>query len=156
MANNLPVIVSHFAVIFAPCLCRSTVTCASDVCRLHVMKGVDFLAVIDSSPELASSLRNMCRKRLFKKAVKSYSLEKTRGLTKDDIVAAFYDADVDRSGSLNLDEVRRLMHRMDPSYPMEEIRELLKFVDVDEDGKISLEEFKNVFRQFEEEKDADY
>lgn len=120
------------------------------------MKGVDFLAVIDSSPELASSLRNMCRKRLFKKAVKSYSLEKTRGLTKDDIVAAFYDADVDRSGSLNLDEVRRLMHRMDPSYPMEEIRELLKFVDVDEDGKISLEEFKNVFRQFEEEKDADY
>jgi Ca2+-binding EF-hand superfamily protein len=117
------------------------------------MKGRDFLAAVETSPELASSLRNMCRKRLFKKAVKVYSLEKTRGMTKEDIVAAFYDADVDRTGNLNLDEVRRLMHRMDPSYPMEEIRELLKFVDVDEDGNISLEEFKNLFRHFEGEED---
>lgn len=115
------------------------------------MKGRDFLAAVDSSPELASSLRNMCRKRLFKKAVKMYSLERTRGLSKEDIVAAFHDADIDQSGHLNLDEVRRLMHRMDPSYPLEEIRELLKFVDVDEDGRISLEEFKNLFRLFEEE-----
>jgi Ca2+-binding EF-hand superfamily protein len=119
------------------------------------MKGEDFLAAVESSPELASSLRNMCRKRLFKKAVKAYSLEKTRGMTNEDIVAAFYDADIDRSGALNLDEVRRLMHRMDPSFPMEEIRELLKFVDVDGDGKISLDEFKNLFRQFEAEKDAE-
>jgi Ca2+-binding EF-hand superfamily protein len=35
---------------------------------------------------------------------------------------------------------------------MEEIKLLLKFVDVDEDGQITLEEFKRLFRQFEDEK----
>lgn len=130
----------------------STVTCATDTCRLTEMKGEDFLAVVQSSPEMAASLRDMCRKRLFKKAVKAYSLEKKRGLSDDDIVAAFHDADIDGSGSLNLDEVRRLMHRMDPAFPLEEIRALLKFVDVDEDGKIDLKEFKRLFRQFEDEK----
>lgn len=116
------------------------------------MKGEDFLAVVESSPDTASSLRDMCRKRLFKKAVKAYSLERGSGLSDEDIVAAFHDADIDRSGSLNLDEVRRLMHRMDPKYPIDEIRALLKYVDVDEDGSITLEEFKRLFRQFEDEK----
>ena len=116
------------------------------------MKGEDFLAVVNSSPEMASTLRNMCRQRLFKKAVKQFSLQENRGLSDDDIVAAFHDADVDRSGSLSLDEVRRLMHRMDPNFPMEEIKALLSFIDVDEDGGVNLEEFKRLFRQFEDEK----
>jgi len=131
----------------------STVTCASDICRLHVMNGEDFLALVESSPNMAKALRDMCRKRLFKKAVKTYALESKRGLSDDDLVAAFYDADIDRTGTLNLDEVRRLMHRMDPNYPMEEIQALLKFVDVDGDGKISLDEFKSIFRQFEDVKE---
>lgn len=130
----------------------STVKCTTDTCTVLEMKGEDFLAVLNSSPEMASSLRNMCRKRLFKKAVKQFSLHKNRGLSDDDIVAAFHDADYDRSGSLSLDEVRRLMHRMDPNFPMDEIRALLKFIDVDEDGGVNLEEFKRLFRQFEDEK----
>ena len=130
----------------------STVTCLSDTCRLHEMKGEDFIALVESSPEMAASLRNMCRKRLFKKAVKSYSLEKKRGLSDEAIIAAFHDADIDGSGSLSLEEVRRLMHRMDPKFPLSEIKALLEFVDVDEDGQITLEEFKRLFRQFEDEK----
>jgi serine/threonine protein kinase len=132
----------------------STVTCVSDTCRLHVMNGADFLAVVESSPEMAESLRNMCRKRLFKRAVKAYSLEKKRGLSDDDIVAAFHDADIDRSGSLSLEEVRRLMHHMDPNFPIEEIQALLKWVDINEDGQMTLAEFKRLFRQFEDEKAA--
>jgi CRP-like cAMP-binding protein len=130
----------------------STVTCVSDTCRLHEMQGEDFIAALESSPDLAESLRNMCRKRLFKKAVKAYSLEKKRGLSDDDIVAAFYDADIDKSGTLSLEEVRRIMHRMDPKFPMSEIMALLKYVDVNEDGQMTLEAFKRLFRQFEDEK----
>ena len=89
---------------------------------------------------------------MFKKAVKQFSLQKNRGLSDDDIVAAFYDADLDKSGSLNIEEVRRLMHRMDPKFPMSEIHHLMKFVDVDEDGQVNLDEFKRIFRQFEDEK----
>lgn len=117
------------------------------------MKGDDFLAVVDSTTGMAASLRNMCRKRLFKKAVKSYSLSKKRGLSDEDLVAAFHDADIDKSGSLNLEELRRLMHRMDPDIPMQDIVELMKFVDVDEDGFVSFEEYIRLFRQFEKEKE---
>ena len=56
------------------------------------------MAVVKSSPGMAEALRNMCRKRLFKKAVKQFSLDKNRGLSDDDIVAAFHDADMDNSG----------------------------------------------------------
>ena len=60
------------------------------------MRGDDFMAVVNSSPGTAAALRNMCRKRLFKKAVKQFSLHKNRGLSDDDIVAAFHDADLDK------------------------------------------------------------
>jgi Ca2+-binding EF-hand superfamily protein len=42
---------------------------------------------------------------------------------------------------------------MDPKFPMSEIEHLMNFVDVDEDGQVNLEEFKRIFRQFEDEKD---
>lgn len=127
----------------------STVTCVSDTCRLHEMQAKDFLQLVESSPEMAKALRDMCRKRLFKKAVKAFSLERKRGLSDEDIVATFHEADLDRTGLINIDELRELMHRMDPTLPLEEIQAILKFIDVDEDGKISLEEFKRLFRQFE-------
>lgn len=124
----------------------STVICSSNTCNLHEMVGSDFLAVLESSPDAAASLRDMCRKRLFKKAVKTFSLEKKRGLTNDDIVAAFHEVDADNSGLLSFDEIKDLMHSMDPTIPEQEIRSLLKFIDIDEDGLISLEEFKRLFR----------
>jgi CRP-like cAMP-binding protein len=130
----------------------STVRCLSDTCHLQEMRAEDFMAVVESSPDLAAALRNMCRKRLFKRAVKQFSLQTNRGLSDEDIVAAFHDADVDKSGSLNVDEVRAIMHRMDPKFPISEIHQLMKFVDVDEDGQVSLDEFKRIFRQFEDEK----
>ncbi|KAL3917541.1 MAG: hypothetical protein SGILL_004665, partial [Bacillariaceae sp.] len=131
----------------------STVKCVTDTCHLHEMRKEDFMAVVATSPDLATSLKNMCRKRLFKRAVKQFSLYKKRGLSDDDIVAAFHDADLDKSGTLNVEEVRALMHRMDPNFPISEIQQLMKFVDVDEDGFVSLDEFKRLFRQFEDEKE---
>ena len=130
----------------------STVTCNSDICRLYEMRGADFLALFESSPEMLKALKNMARKRLFKRAVKAYSLEKKRGLTNEDLERVFHEFDVDGNGSLDLADITRLMHRMDPDYPVEEIKELLKFVDVNEDGHMTLEEFKSLFRQFEDEK----
>lgn len=130
----------------------STVTCISDTCKVYEMRRDDFLAVVESAPGLAEALKNMSRKRYLKKAVKQLSLSKNRGLTDDDLVAAFHEADMDKSGFLNVNEVQKLMHDMDPDFPVKEIHALLKYVDVDEDGLVSLEEFKRLFRQFENEK----
>lgn len=113
------------------------------------MQGKDFLDLLESSPETAASLRDMCRKRIFKKAVKKMNVDKRRGFGEDDLVAAFREADVDNSGKLQIDEVRGIMHRLDPNFPESEIVAILKFMDVDEDGSCSLEEFKRIFRVFE-------
>jgi len=127
----------------------STVICKSESCVLHEMMGADFLAFLDTSPETKEMLQNMCRKRLFKKAVKSYSLFKKRGLSNDDLIKAFQEADEDKDGGLSLNEIRQLMHAMDPTIPEKDIVGLLKFIDLDEDGKLSFEDFKRIFRSFE-------
>ena len=127
----------------------STVTCASESCVLHEMMGSDFLAFLDTSPDTKLMLQNMCRKRMFKKAVKAYSLMKKRGFSNEDLIKAFEEADLDKSGDLGLDEIKKLMHATDPTIPDRDIVELLKYIDVDEDGKLTVEEFKRLFRQFE-------
>jgi CRP-like cAMP-binding protein len=133
----------------------STVICASDTCRLHEMQGKDFKALIKSSPEMAASLRNMCQKRVFKKAVKAFSLANQRGISSQDIIDAFHRADVDHSGTLNLDEIRNLFHAIDPTFPDKEIQAFLDYVDVDQDGQVTLVEFKRLFRQFDESNEGE-
>jgi hypothetical protein len=129
---------------------RSTVICKSDKCKVHVMRGTDFLEVVESSPELASSLRDMCRKRLFKKAVKKFARDNHRSFSVSGLEQAFQDADVKRKGSLSLDELRTLFRRMDPNFPEGDIVAFLNFIDVDEDGRLDFEEFKLIFRVFGE------
>ena len=101
------------------------------------MTGADFLAYLESSPKTKDALLNMCRKRLFKKAVKKYSMEHNRGFTNDDLTKAFQLADADGNGILDINEIRKVMHAMDPSIPEAEIVELMKFIDVDADGSLS-------------------
>lgn len=126
----------------------STVICSSDACILHEMKGSDFHEFLKDRPDTKAMLRNMCLKRLLKRAVKTHLIHHKRGLSNEDLTKAFEDADIDKSGDLSLDEVRKLMHAMDPTIAEKDIISLLKFIDVDEDNKINFNDFKRMFRQF--------
>merc|ERR1711933_298822 len=128
----------------------STVKCVSDTCRLHEMRGSDFIAAVQSSPEATSSLMDMCRKRYFKKAIKKLNRDKKRTFNEDDLVGAFHEADQNNQGSLGFNEIRSIMHRMDSDIPESEIVALFRFLDIDESGSISLTEFKRIFRVFED------
>ncbi len=94
-------------------------------------------------------MQNMCRKRLFKRAVKSYLTGQKRGFTNDDLMKAFEDVDADKSGYLSLDELRSLMNNMDPTMSEDDLVKLMNYLDVDEDGQLGSDEFKRIFRQFE-------
>jgi len=134
----------------------STVICASDKCYLHEMMGSDFTAFLESYPDTKSDLLNMCRKRLFKKAVKRYAMQHNRGFSNKDLIQAFAHADKDNNGDLDIDEVKKLMHAMDPTIHEKDIIELMRYIDVDEDGKLSFNDFKRLFRSFEfGERDGD-
>merc|ERR1712008_548959 len=110
------------------------------------MKGTDFHAFLKNRPETKEILENMCRKRLFKRAVKSYLLHRKRGFSNDEMIRAFEEMDTDKSGDLSLDDLRKLMHAMDPTIAEKHIVGLLNFIDVDEDGKLNFNDFKKIFR----------
>lgn len=101
------------------------------------MMGADFLAYLETSPETKTTLLNMCRKRFFKKAIKKFALEHNSGFSNDDLIKAFESADTDKNGMLELPEVRKIMHAMDPTIPEEDIVELMNFINVGENGKLS-------------------
>ena len=116
----------------------STVVCASADCSLHEMRGPDFLSLVDSDPAYARALGDMCRKRMFQKAMKSYLL--SSGLGVNELEKAFRDADRDRSGTLSLTELAALMHNMgkNSSIPEKDVKELLDSLDLDDDGQVTL------------------
>mmetsp|Transcript_3436 Transcript_3436/g.5370 ORF Transcript_3436/g.5370 Transcript_3436/m.5370 type:complete len:866 (+) Transcript_3436:173-2770(+) len=118
----------------------STVICASEHCKVHEMSGPDFLELVESYPETARFLRDMCSKRLLKKAIgiaKVYS--------RDDLRTVFDAADADKSGAISVGELTNVMKSMDPDFPDEDIASLMKAMDLDEDGAVSFEEFARVF-----------
>ena len=53
--------------------------------------------------------------------------------------------DADKSGRINLDEIRIMLKDMDPSVPEEEIQGVLKALDIDETNGVNFEEFKLLF-----------
>jgi len=118
----------------------STVMCASDTCKVHEMTGSNFMSLLESSPETARFLRDMCNKRLLKRAMgvgKAYS--------DSDLREIFDFVDLDKSGKINLSELRVVMKKLDNDFPEEQIRNLMKMLDLDEDGFVNFEEFKHVF-----------
>lgn len=116
----------------------STVVCDSADCSLHEMRGSDFLSLVDSDPAYARALGDMCRKRMFQKAMKSHLLSSGLGL--NEVEKAFRDADRDRSGTLSLTELAALMHSMgkNSSIPEKDVKELLDSLDLDDDGQVTL------------------
>ena len=115
--------------------------CASPECQLHEMKGSDFYAMLESDPSTTNALRDMCRKRLFQKAVRHHAEE----LSNEELTKVFHAFNKDKSGALSLSEVKSLMKQV--SLPESEVGELLKSLDLDEDGKVTMDEFQRVFKQ---------
>jgi len=106
------------------------------------MLGADFNRLIDTDANAARAIRDMCRKRMLQKAVKSYLLSKNSGISAADLERAFRDADGEGKGTLTLGEVRNLMLNMgkNAEIPEAEIQELLKSLDYDDDGRVNINE----------------
>ena len=53
--------------------------------------------------------------------------------------------DADKSGKINLDEIRIILKGVNPSVPETEIRGILEALDIDESDVVNFEEFKLIF-----------
>ena len=109
------------------------------------MKGSDFLLLLQSDPEHAAALRDMCRKKMLQKAIKSSRFG-------DDVTRAFKAADKDQSGTLSLEEMKDLMLQLgtNSEIPEREIMALLTSLDTDDDGQVTLEDILESMKLFKE------
>lgn len=67
----------------------STVTCATETCRLYEMQASDFLQLMTSSPMLAKELTDNCHEQLLEATVRTHSPENSHELSGEDIFATF-------------------------------------------------------------------
>ena len=122
---------------------NTTAICASDDCLLYEMKARDFYELYNTSRHIKASLREVCFRREFQKALVKKTKKEFPSV--DDLREVFDAADIDRSGCLSIEEGADLLKSFDPSLTDEEVKEVLASLDLDSSGKISFNEFKIIF-----------
>ena len=123
---------------------NSSAVCVSpEGCQVYQMQGDDFRKLMDSSPEVKDSLRDLCLRRNFKKAV---VMRLQKEFPYDDPRQAF-DAIKEgvKGNALTMEEVRRLLRGWDKDITDEEIAEVVERLDLTKSGFISYDEFKKIF-----------
>jgi CRP-like cAMP-binding protein len=127
-------------------LCRprnTSAVCVSDTCTTHEMKARDFYELYESHPNIKSSLRELCYRREFQKALVKMTKKEFPSI--NDLADVFNAADIDGTGFLEIDEVKKVLISFDPSLSETEIKEVLMSLDLDESGRISFDGFKLIF-----------
>jgi len=121
---------------------ESTAVCVED-CTLSEIRGIDFLPVLESSPDTANALRDINRKRLFKIGVANAA---NRSFSLPNLRKAFDAVDENGDGYLNFKEISQVVLDLYPDYPKEEMEELMRSIDMNSDSEISFKEFEQIFK----------
>jgi hypothetical protein len=118
--------------------------CVSEHCKLQAMSAGDFYKLLESHPSLKESIRDICLRRDFQKALCA-RIKKPFPKKIADLREAFDIVDNSKSGAIELRELRTIIKRFDPNFTEHNIREVLQSLDLDESGKVSWAEFKKMF-----------
>jgi serine/threonine protein kinase len=120
-----------------------TAICHSEAgCIAHEFMGRDFRKLMDSSPNVQTSLRDLLLRREFKKAV---VLRLGQEFPYTHPEEAFAAADASKIGVLDFKSIANLMRDMDPDYTDDEVREIIQVLDLTNSGDVAFDEFKKVF-----------
>uniref|UniRef100_A0A7S2YCT2 cGMP-dependent protein kinase n=1 Tax=Entomoneis paludosa TaxID=265537 RepID=A0A7S2YCT2_9STRA len=120
--------------------------CKSDECKALVLHARDFQKLLSTQPHFKESIREICLRREFQKAL---CVDTGKPFPKDekDLKAAF-DFVASHSGNtefIEFDGLKSLLHNFDPTYTEEDMLDILESLDLDETGRISWSEFKRIF-----------
>jgi serine/threonine protein kinase len=123
---------------------NNSATCATKECKYHVMLAKDLFKLLESHPSVKDSLRDICLRREFMKAL-VFATKKAFPTRDQDLWAAFDAADFNRSGRLDLSDIAQMVKQMDGTYTDENVKEILDSLDLDQTGAVSFAEFKKMF-----------
>mmetsp|Transcript_30105 Transcript_30105/g.44357 ORF Transcript_30105/g.44357 Transcript_30105/m.44357 type:complete len:335 (+) Transcript_30105:1293-2297(+) len=122
---------------------RGSALCANDECQIKKMETSDFEALIQSSPQLKDSIRELCLRREFRRAV---VLKRKKSFPQaSELREAFNEIDLDGNGELDVNEIRSLLMSSARFLSEENIQQLIQSLDLDASGNISFDEFVSIF-----------
>lgn len=145
---------------------NTTALCASDTgCEAFEMSRDDFNRTMEKSPDLKGSVRTLCLRREFKKAVvfrlkRKFPYDDPRlafdaaHKNQKSFVASWFKLDGSpikarkkgKGNDLDFDDIACMMRDMDPNYTDEEVWEVIRAIQLrGESNTVSYEEFKKVF-----------
>lgn len=122
---------------------NASAVCVTKTCECYEMSGTDFRALLDTYPEIRTSLHDLGMRRNFKKAVvhrikKEFPYENPR--------EAFDAIKTDHSvKDLTRAELRRLVLDLNPKYTDDEVDRLLNAFKLTKSESMSFDEFEKVF-----------
>jgi len=122
---------------------NTSAVCRSNNCLVYEMKERDFYEIYTSSTQVRTSLRELCFRREFQKALVKKTGKEFPSIR--DLREVFDAADPDKTGLLEIDQVAVVLKSFDPSLTESEIQEVLNALDLNDSGKISFHEFKLIF-----------
>lgn len=122
---------------------NTSAVCTSDTCKVFKMKERDFFFLLDAAPHLKESLREICLRREFQKALVVKTKKSFPSVA--DLKEAYDSACDAANGTITLDNLRDMLHKLDPSMSDIEIEGVLKSLDLTDTGVVSFDEFKQVF-----------
>lgn len=121
----------------------SAICMGPKTCKIYKMMASDFYKIYNSSSSLKHSLREVCLRREFQKALVKKTKKEFPSV--NDLRQVFDSSDSDGSDSLDFKEVQSLLRSFDQSLSDDEIREVLSSLDLKSDGKIGFDEFRVIF-----------
>jgi len=135
------------AVLFVRPRNTSTICVSPEGCIFRSMRKKTFERVLNDSPWwVKKSLRDLSLRRDFLKAVVSKTKIDFPATDEHRMREVFDIIDVNKSGKLELENIREMIHAFDPSFTNAEVKEILDALDLDETGAVSFEEFKRMFK----------
>jgi serine/threonine protein kinase len=118
--------------------------CMSDKCVIRALRARDFYDLLDAHPTFKDSVYEICLRREFMKAL-CYKINRPFPKKEAELRAAFDAAANQSTGMIDLDEIRSMLKAFDPTYSERDILDILKSIDLANDGAVSWETFKRIF-----------
>lgn len=108
-------------------------------CVAQELPGHHFRRLLETSPSVRESLRELQLRREFKKAVVNRTKKQ---FPYENPEKAFEAADIEQTGWLDKDSIAKLMRELNPDYTDEEIDEVVQSLSLTESGVITFAEMK--------------
>ena len=126
-----------------------TARCRSKECTLQVLDGRKIRNLCNKNKELSESFKDIILRRDFKKAVvKATNQDFPQG--DQDLRRVFDLIDTDKDGEICFETLKQFVIQWDPQYTDDDIRDMLKSLNLSNTGSLSWEEFKRIFSMFNE------